>query len=145
MKRLAGIDFGKARIGVSLSDPLQLIASPLATLPHLKNLEETASSLLDFLVKHMPLEALILGLPLLLNGKDSEMTLSVREFSNHLKKIASFPIILWDERLTTQQTDRHFRDLGVNRKKRSQLLDSHSAALILQHYLDSQKVNSSLS
>ena len=139
MKRLAGIDFGLVRIGIALSDERQLFASPFKTLIAEKQLKKTAELLALELSKHAPLEAIVIGLPLLLNGKEGPMALKVKEFALLLKEFIETPIVFWDERLTSLQVDRSMKEGGLNRKKRSNIMDQMAAASILQNYLDYKK------
>lgn len=134
MGRVLGIDFGMKRIGLALSDPSKIIASPLKTIQAGKSLEQTV----DLILKEIEgVETIVVGLPLLLSGKDSETTTIVRKFAALLEEKSSLPLILWDERLTTTQVERLLKDEGnMRRKKRAQHLDTMSATLILQNYLD---------
>jgi putative Holliday junction resolvase len=135
MGRALGIDFGMKRVGLARSDPMRIIASPLKTIAAGKNLEDTA----DLVVKELEeVELIILGLPLLLSGKDSDTTKMVREFATLLEKKSGLPLILWDERLTSKQVEKLMIEGNVSRKKRSAHVDTMSATLILQNYLDTQ-------
>jgi len=136
--RLAGIDFGTVRIGVALTDACGIIAQPFCTLAAKKNHELTAKELLLALNAHDPLSALIIGLPLMMNGKESQMSLQVRAFVEVLKSLCNTPIILWDERLTSRQIERLLIDADVKRKKRSKIIDALAATCILQNYLEAQ-------
>lgn len=95
MGRFVGIDYGRARIGISLSDERKILASPLLALavPHkqellLKELEKTLSP-------YAPLELFVIGFPLLMNGKEGEMAIEVRAFANILTTHFSVPHVLW--------------------------------------------------
>ena len=85
----------------------------------------------------MPIDAIVVGLPLDMRGKDSPMTEEVRKFADYLKAALQLPIVLWDERLTSAQAERQLQDAGLKRKERAQFNDTLAAALILQSYLDS--------
>lgn len=136
MGRLLGIDYGRARVGVAVSDETRLISRPLSCLEMNKGfftkLKQEIQSLL-------PIDAIVVGLPLNLNGQDSPMTQEVRKFAEELHKQLGIPIQLWDERLTTAQVTRTLQDAGMNRKKRAEKIDSMAAALILQSFLDSKR------
>jgi putative holliday junction resolvase len=136
--RIAGIDYGTARIGIALSDERQIIASALGCLAAKKTFNETVQVIQTELSKHLPLEQIVIGLPLLLNGKDGTMAVQVRQLSEALKSFFSIPIVLWDERLTTLQVERFLKEQKVNRKKRSKIIDALAAQTILQNYLDSK-------
>ena len=132
--RLVGIDFGKKRIGVALSDERKILASPLCTLEKFSSLKEAASSLKEKLKAHAPIAAIVVGLPLHMSGKESDLSTLARQFAELLEG----PIIFWDERLSSRQVERAMRDAGVKRKKQAQLTDKLAAAAILQNYLDSR-------
>lgn len=133
MGRVLGIDFGIKRIGLALSDPLQVLAFPLKTIQALRPLEQTVALILQELAE---IDTIVLGLPLLLSGKDSDITKIVRKCAALLKAQSSLPLVLWDERLTTMQVERVLKQGNIKRKKRKKHLDTMSATLILQTYLD---------
>lgn len=136
MGRIVGIDFGEARIGLALSDTTHFLASPLKTVLAKANLKETAQALWLALQEHGPIEKIVLGLPLHMNGKESPASLRVRELKKHLEELTQVPILLWDERLTTAQVERTLKEANMNRKKRTQYVDAMAAGLILQSFLD---------
>lgn len=135
MGRILSIDYGKARIGLALTDPTKTIASPLKTLKTGKDHAATVDLILKEIETH-DVETLLVGLPLLLSGKDSETTQIVRSFAALLEEKSGLPVILWDERLTSKEVDRVMRDASIKRKKRAAHVDTLSATLILQNYLD---------
>ena len=135
--RSAAIDYGEVRIGVALSDPKGMMAHPHKVLFACRTLPQTAELIASELKNCLPLKQIILGLPLLLNGKDSPLATKVRSLAELLKvHFPDIPLLLWDERLTTAGIDRSLHDLGVSRKRRSKVIDVLSAAAILQNYLD---------
>lgn len=126
--RLLGIDHGRARLGLALSDPSGLLATPLQTLDarRLKPLLES----LKKIVRDHQVEALVLGLPLQLqDGAEGTQAQAVRKFARILQERLELPVHFQDERLTSQEASRLAR----------QNLDSVAAALILQAYLDERK------
>lgn len=138
MGRVVGIDFGLARIGVALSDPSKMIASTLGKIEAKKKSVETAKTLLAFLTPYQDeIELLLLGHPLHLNGKVGHMADEVLYFKGVLEEIGSYPVLLWDERLSSMQAERSLKESKMNRKKRAQVVDGVAAALLLQSYLDS--------
>jgi putative holliday junction resolvase len=141
-KRIAGIDFGMTRIGVALSDPSHIIASPVHTLQNQKKMELTVKALLDIL-KDRDVEEIVVGMPYRLNGQHSFSTDETIHFVTELKKQSSYTITTWDERLTTVQVERSMKAASMSRKKRAKVIDAACATLILQSYLD-QKENSLL-
>ena len=135
MKRILGIDYGAARIGLALSDPTQILASPLTTLQTARTLGDTIEVILSEIKTH-DVEAIVVGLPLLLSGKESATTKTVRDFADQLQEKSKLPVFLQDERLTSKEVERLLIAGCMKRKKRTQHLDKLSATLILQTYLD---------
>ncbi len=133
MGRVLGLDYGRARIGIAISDERRCIATPLTALPHDKTFP---TKLQELLAKWKPVDMILLGLPLLMNGKESPMSLEVRAFAEKLKTHLTIPIVLWDERLSSAQSDRLLREAEMNRKQRSEKIDAMSAAVVLQSYLE---------
>jgi putative Holliday junction resolvase len=89
VKRIAALDFGEVRIGLAVSDERQKIALPRTTLSAKRNLEETAAIVAKELQGLGPLDAVILGLPLFMNGKESPMSQKVRQFAAILRKASA--------------------------------------------------------
>jgi putative pre-16S rRNA nuclease len=141
MKRIAGVDFGVVRIGIALSDENHLLSTPFAIVIAGKNLKASGEKLAQQLSQYLPLDAIVLGLPLHLSGKESPLSLQVRQFAQILEELFNTKVILWDERLTSMQVERTLKEAEMNRKKRSKYLDAMSAAAILQNYLDAERVS----
>lgn len=136
MSRIAALDYGDARIGVAISDPGKIIASPLVAVAMKPSLRLTAEEIAQLLGDYMPIEKIVIGLPLLMNGKESESSQKVRAFVPFLEEITGLEIVLWDERLTTAQVERTLKEANLSRKKRSRYVDAMAASAILQSYLD---------
>lgn len=139
MSRVAGIDYGKVRIGFALSDPMKMLASPIKALATQKTLKQTAELILAEIKPHEPVEKIVLGLPLMMNGSESPGSKEVRELAKHLEELSGKEIVLWDERLTTAQVERTLKEAEMSRKKRSKVVDAMAAGAILQNYLDCNK------
>lgn len=135
--RIAGIDYGEKRIGIALSDPMQIFASPLELAFAKPTLEETAKMLWNILSKHQPIKKIVLGLPLMMSGKESAGSEKVRQLAKFLEEISKCEIVLWDERLTSAQVEKTLREIGMKRKKRADKVDLMAACTILQSFLDS--------
>lgn len=140
-KRIVGIDFGMSRIGLALSDERQIIATPFQTLKAEKKTDLTIIKLLTLLnelqkTHSCEIEEIIVGLPLMMSGRNGFLADEVKHFVDLLSKSTSIPIRTWDERLTTVQAERSLRESQMSRKKRSQVVDVVSAIIILQSYLD---------
>jgi putative Holliday junction resolvase len=139
LSRVAGIDYGKVRIGFALSDPMKMLASPIKALATQKTLKQTAELILAEIKPHEPVEKIVLGLPLMMNGSESPGSKEVRELAKHLEELSGKEIVLWDERLTTAQVERTLKEAEMSRKKRSKVVDAMAAGAILQNYLDCNK------
>lgn len=140
--RLVGIDYGLARLGVSLSDPSLTIASPLMILPAAKKSAMTAKALSAELLAHAKehryrIAGIVMGYPLMMSGKQGMLADEVKAFVELLRPLLiDVEIVLWDERLTSVQAERSLRETTLTRKRRAKVIDSVAATLILQNYLD---------
>ena len=132
--RLIGLDLGSKRIGVSICDEKQLIATPFKTINRTtgKNLINE----LKIIIKENNIKGIIIGNPLNMDGSSSSSTQSVKDTSNHIKKIIDLPICLWDERLSTVGAFNLSSQLDVNVTKREKKIDENAAAFILQGAID---------
>jgi len=139
--RLLSIDFGHVRIGVSISDPMKIIASPFATLEGAKKpvvaAKKVASQLEALLKKHSyKIEKIIIGLPIHLSGEESTRSQEVREFAKELEVQMKTPVTFFDERLTSVQAERSLKEAELSRKKRTTFVDAVSSTILLQCFLD---------
>jgi putative Holliday junction resolvase len=135
-RRLA-LDLGEARIGVALSDPLGIVAHPLAAVPRLGLRQDLAN--LGQLVAEYEIGQVIVGLPLHLSGEEGGQARDARRFAELLREhVAPVGVILWDERLTTVQAERVLIAADVRRRRRRRVIDGIAATLILQSFLDAQ-------
>ncbi len=142
--RIVAVDYGLARLGIALSDESKTIASPLMTMSAEKKSEQTVAKLLQELSKHQEvyqynIEEIVVGLPLMMSGKVGFLADEVKHFIEILRQHVSYPIVTWDERLTSVQADRSMREGNVSRKKRARSADTVAAIIILQSYLDYKK------
>lgn len=135
--KIIGIDYGRARMGLAFSDENQKIAFPKDAILGKHDAEKNAHLLAKELEKHT-YTTLVIGLPLLMTGKDSPMTQEVKIFAAFIENLTGKNVVLWDERLTSKQIERELISGDVKRKERTKVVDSMAAALILQSYLDSK-------
>ena len=135
MGRIAGIDYGRARIGIAVSDPMGMLASPKRIIQAGKTPEASAALVAKELEE---VEHFVVGLPLHMSGDEGIMSKEVRAFAKTLEDLSGKGVTLWDERLSSQQVQRTLKESFMNRKKRAQHVDTMSAALILQSYLDTK-------
>lgn len=131
---LIGIDPGTKTIGVAVSDVTWRIASPLAVIRR-KKFAEDAEALLK-LVRERQAAALILGLPLNMDGSEGPRAQGARAFQRNLGKLSDLPMAFQDERLSTVSAERALIERDMSRKKRAAVIDAHAAAIILQGALD---------
>lgn len=136
MSRILAIDYGKKRTGLAVTDPLQIIANGLATVP--------TAELYDYLVKYTQteqVELIVVGEPKQPNGEPSENLARVREFVARWKKRQQIPVVYYDERFTSVLAHKAMLDGGLRKKARQNkaLVDEISATIILQSYLESKR------
>ena len=134
MSRLLGIDYGTVRIGLALSDPTRTLASPLPFLEN--NSPQQVTQALSELIQTHQINALIIGLPRNMDGTYGPSAQKVRDFISQIQKDIPLPITPIDERLTTAQASKQLAGIGLNQKQLRKKVDSSSACLILQQYLD---------
>ncbi len=137
MGRVIGIDYGSKRVGLAVTDPLKIIASPLDTV-HSKDV-------IEFLKNYMKtedVEEIVVGMPKNLNNEDTNATPLVKAFINLLKKnFQNLKIILQDERFTSKMALDAMIAAGSSKKQRREKgnIDKVSASIILQSYLEQTK------
>jgi len=135
MGRLVGIDYGLKRVGIAVTDPLQIIATPLETVP--------ASQVIDYLKQYCQnetVDAFVVGLPRNLDNSDTQATQPAKTFAKQLKKQFTQPIYWEDERFTSKMALDAMIAGGTTKKYRRQKgnIDKVSATIILQSYLESK-------
>jgi putative Holliday junction resolvase len=132
--RILALDHGTRRIGVAVSDELQIIAQPLEYIAP----EPFADFLarLNEIIRAKEISLLLIGMPRNMDGSYGPAALKVQEFVAALKAAVTIPIKTWDERLTTVQAQKFLIQGGVRRDQRKQKVDKTAAAILLQSYLD---------
>lgn len=132
--RVMALDLGEKRIGVALSDPMRMIATPLEVVNRSSRKADYASYIK--LIAEHDVKAVVVGLPTYLNGDESEMTTWVRHYSAEFSQMIEIPLHLHDENLSSERARTRMIELGYNRRKREQLRDAVAAAIFLQDFLD---------
>ncbi len=132
-----GLDYGRRRIGVAVSDDLGLTAQPVGTWNSIK-WEEVVENICT-LIEKKNIKRVVVGFPLNLHGQRSRSAREVERFVDKLKQHIPVPIILWDERLTTVQSKRILHALHQKPSQNKERVDLIASILILQNYLDYQK------
>ena len=135
MGRVLGIDYGDSRIGLAMSDPLKIIASPFKTIRNERN--GKCLQVFQSLIKEKDVEVIVLGLPMGLKGQETAQTKKVREFANLLYAL-KLPIHLEDERLSSVSAEKSMIQQNIKTGHNKGLIDQRAAAIILQQFLDKQ-------
>jgi putative Holliday junction resolvase len=134
--RILGLDFGTKTIGVALSDELTITAQALTSVSRTA-LSRDLEALVR-LIKEHGVEEVVIGLPVNMDGSRGPAAQAVADFIDRLQPLTVARIIPWDERLTTVAAERILLEGDLSRRKRRQVIDRLSAAIILQGYLDSR-------
>ena len=134
MKRILGLDHGDRRIGLALSDPLQIIAKPFETID--LKFSKNIFDLLNSIIKEQNVEKIIVGYPITLKNKFSIQTKKVLKFVELLKKNVQIEVKLYDERLTSQIAQKSLIMQEVKTGHNKEDVDKTAAAVFLQNYLD---------
>jgi putative Holliday junction resolvase len=135
--RLIGLDVGTKTIGMALSDVTRSIATPYDTIRRTKFTED--AKLLLKAMEANQVGAVVIGLPINLDGSEGPRAQSTRAFARNLAKHVDLPLVFWDERLSTAAVERHLIEADASRKRRAEVIDRMAAAYILQGALDRLK------
>jgi len=142
--RRLGVDVGKVRVGVALSDPDGILATPLVTVS--RDLGTAADSVpadiaeLVRLVKEHEAVQVVVGLPVRLNGAEGHAAIDIRAYAERLARaLGPVPVVLADERMSTVVATRRLAERGVRGKRQRAVVDQAAAVEILQSWLDAQR------
>ena len=133
--RYLGLDLGTKTLGVSVSDPLGIIASSKEIIRHEENYDKLLEEV-ENLVNELKIDQIVLGYPKNMNNTLGERANKSLEFKKMLEEKINIPVILMDERLSTKEATDLLIKNDTSRKKRKQVIDSLAATIILQRYLD---------
>ena len=137
--RILGIDYGEARVGVAITDPLNITAQGLETIQR-NNSDKVVLRRLDEILEEYEIETIVVGLPLNMNGTISERAEITKKFVHKLKcKYNKIKLEEIDERLTTVAAHKTMNFLDVNKNKKRNIVDTISAVYILETYLNKSK------
>ncbi|MFC1568602.1 Holliday junction resolvase RuvX [bacterium] len=139
MGRILGLDYGRRRIGLAMSDPLQCIALPFETWEN-TSIDHILQKLSTLVSSH-DIQILVVGLPITLKGERKKLAKEVERFCNHIKQKLDVPIVLWDERLTSVQAKRALIELNEKPSRNKGKIDRIAAVFILQNYMDAHPKN----
>ena len=132
--RLMGIDYGDARIGIALSDPLGITAQGYATL---KNTGDDVFLEIKKIIDEKCVEKIVLGLPKNMDNTEGFRAQATYDFAEKLKGYTDKEIVFWDERLSTLAAYSYLNNMDIRGKKRKGLVDTIAASLILENYMKS--------
>jgi putative holliday junction resolvase len=135
--RILGLDVGDKKIGLALSDPTLSIAQSLKL--HVRGSLESDIKALKLLVEEHDVGTIVVGLPRNLNGTMGRRARDIESFAERLREFIGIPVVLWDERFSTNEAHRIFDMAQVTQKKRKPYLDMMASQIILQGYLDAKK------
>ncbi len=133
--RILGVDFGDRRIGLALSDPMQIIASPHSVIDRRKTTDYLAA--IRELISTKDICRIVVGLPISMKGTDSQQTGIVREFIAELRTAVSVPVSSIDERLSSVAAEKVLYLKGIKTGHNKSDIDKTAACIFLQEYLDS--------
>ena len=137
--RKLGIDYGDARVGIAITDPLNITAQGLETIHHKGN-DKIILRRLDEIMQQYEIDTIVVGKPLNMNGTATERVEVTNKFIHKLKcKYNKLKIDTMDERLTTVEAHRTMNDLNINPRKKKNLVDTISAVYILEMYMNKNK------
>jgi putative Holliday junction resolvase len=135
--RLLGLDVGTKTVGMALSDVTRAIATPYDTIRRTKFTEDV--KLISKVIAASEVGALVIGLPINLDGSEGRRAQSTRAFARNLANHVDLPMVFWDERFSTAAVERHLVEADASRKRRAEVTDRMAAAYILQGALDRLK------
>lgn len=137
--RIMGLDYGTKTVGVAVSDSLFITAQSVEIIRRkdANKLRQTLARI-EELVKEYEVETIVLGFPKLLNNDESDRCEKTLEFKAMLERRTGKEVIMWDERLTTVESNRILMESNVRREDRHKYVDMIAAQIILQNYLDSR-------
>lgn len=137
--RLLAIDLGEVRIGLALSDPAQVMASPAETLQVPRDQDKPALDALVNASGRHEAAGLVVGYPRRLDGREGAAAQRARWFAEQLGERTGLPVLLWDERFSTTEAERVMLDQDASRDERKQNVDQVAAAVLLQGVLEARR------
>jgi putative Holliday junction resolvase len=135
--RILGVDYGDSRIGLSVCDEMEILASPLMTIKSL-SMKKNIDSVCE-IAKRENVSLIVVGLPLNMDGSEGERAGKSRAFGRVLERVSGIKVEYFDERLTSVEAEEIMQSVGVKKDKRKNIVDRIAAQLILQSYIDANK------
>lgn len=136
--RLLAVDWGDVRIGLALSDPSQVLATPLETLVRRPGKRFPMPRFVDLVAEHAPV-GVVVGLPLTGEGDETASAAAARELAAAIGRRTALPVELWDERMSTARALAAIREQGGSTRGRREDVDALAAAVLLQHFLEARR------
>ena len=136
MSRILGIDYGTRRVGLAVSDPMGIVATPLRVLEVVS--DEAAVREVKRVCREQAIEAIVVGMPFNMDGTRGPSAEAAEKFAGMVREKTGLTVETWDERLSTSMVERVLIDGGARREKRKQVRDKLAAQVILQGYLDAK-------
>lgn len=133
--RIAGIDYGTVRIGIALSDPDRILASPCEN--YTRHGRQRDAQRMRRLVTEEGVVLFVVGLPVHLDGQESQKSIEARQFGSWLTEVTGIPVEFFDERFTSSEAERYLLDAQMTNKRRKKRLDMIAAQIMLSAYLES--------
>ncbi len=133
MSRLLGVDYGTKRVGLAISDPLGVLASPLAVVPRHEVVRYVAN-----IANDQDLVKIVVGLPTALRGNEGDSANEARVLGEELAEATGLEVVYSDERFTSRIAESNLLETGMKRRDRRKTVDKVAATIILQDYLDAQ-------
>ncbi|WP_238445799.1 Holliday junction resolvase RuvX [Salsipaludibacter albus] len=137
--RLLGVDVGDVRVGLAVTDPGQVVATPLDTVPGSTDPEEVADVVLAAIHDEQPV-AVVVGYPRTMAGREGSAAQQCRVVAEEIASRSGLPVLLWDERLSTVEAERALLEGDVRRRRRRDVVDRVAASLILRGVLDARRL-----
>ena len=131
--RILAIDYGEARIGLAITDEMQIIVSPLEVV---KPKKQDPVKRISEIVEEMNVTEVVLGMPYLLSGKEGRVAEQVKKFKEELEKNLTVPVVLHDERFTSKMAEMELRSRGIKPSRNKEKIDLFAAGILLEDYLE---------
>ena len=138
--RILALDVGKKRIGLAVSDELGLTAQGIETLGRTRIRDDLDK--LKQIADRWAVKILLIGKPLHMSGSESRQSEYTRDFAVRLERHLNIPLVFWDERLTSAEAERMLRETGASLDQRKKAIDRLAAVLLLESYLEYQRIQS---
>ena len=135
--RLMGLDYGNVHVGVALSDELGMTAYPLEVIKRKdSNKLRKTFARIEEIAREYKVDKIIIGLPLNIDDSESEISKTVIDFSENIKRRTGLPVELWDERLSTLEATDILKEAGIKVQDRKTYIDKIAASFILRRYME---------